>query len=318
MENNNKPRDFFLHIATFASLYFAAIALVTLLFTLVDYHFPDALSGYYSDPYSGPVRFAIASLIILAPLFVFLMRLLQEEVRKNPARTGLSIRKWFTYITLFIAGSAVVGDLITLLYSFLGGALPAAFFLKSLTLLAIAAAGFGYFFLDLKSFWQMHKAESQYAGFGFIVLVSSSIILGFYVMGSPSMQRDLRLDEERRQNLDSIQMQVVSYWQGNTKLPESIDALNNPLQGFTVPQDPLTGTPYEYKKKDDHSFEVCATFAEPLARSQGGEYYPTMTGLTNASNWQHDAGHACFTRTIDTSLIKPSQTQILPKEIQIN
>jgi hypothetical protein len=324
MENNNKPRDFFIHIATFASLYFTAIALITLLFTLVDYQFPDALQGYYSDPYSGPVRFAIASLIILAPLFVFLMRKLQEDIRRSPERNSLGIRKWFTYITLFIAGAAVVGDLITLLYSFLGGSLPSAFFLKALTLLAIAGAGFWYFFLDLKNFWQIHKAESQYAGLGFIVLIAGSILLGFFVMGSPSMQRDLRLDEERRQNLDAVQMQLVSYWQGNTKLPDTLDALNNPLQGFSVPTDPETGAAYEYKKKDEHSFEICTTFAQPLAHTQGGEYYPTMPGLTDASNWQHDAGHTCFARSVDTSLIKPTQpadaqpTLMPVKEVKIN
>ena len=150
-------------------------------------------------------------------------------------------------------------------------------------------------------------------------------------MGSPSLQRELRIDETRRQNLDAIQMQVVSYWQGNTKLPDTLDALSNPLQGFTVPQDPETAAAYEYKKKDEHSFEVCATFAQPLARAQGGEYYPTMPGLTDASNWQHDAGHTCFTRTIDTSLIKPTvpdfstlkkveaqPTVLPPKEIKIN
>jgi Domain of unknown function (DUF5671) len=307
MENNNKPRDFFLHIATFVSLYFTAIALITLLFTLIDYHFPNALAGQYNDPYSGPVLFAIASLIILAPLFVFFMRMLQEEMRVNPARATLSVRRWLTYITLFIAGSAVVGELINLVYSFLSGDLLAPSFIKILTLLAIAGAGFGYFFLDLKSFWQTHKAESQYAGLGFVTLVAGSILLGFYVMGSPSVQRDLRLDEERRQNLETIQMQLVSYWQGNTKLPDTIDALNNPLQGFSVPTDPEMGAAYEYKKKDDHSFEVCATFAQPLARNQGGEYYPVMPGLSDASNWQHDAGHSCFVRTIDPTLIKPTQ-----------
>ena len=150
MENTNKPRDFFLHVSAFALLFFVAIAAITLLFTLIDYRFPDALRGYFGDPYSGPVRFAIASLIILSPIFVVMMRMIQKESRIAPERARMGIRKWLTYITLFIAGATVIGDAIFLLNSFLGGALPTAFALKAITLLVIAGAGFGYFFLDLR------------------------------------------------------------------------------------------------------------------------------------------------------------------------
>src|SRR5690349_7486788 len=102
MENTNKPRDFFLHVSAFVVLYFVAIAATTLLFTLIDYRFPDVLNGYYGDPYSGPVRSAIASLIILSPIFVLLMRMIQREARQTPERAKLAVRKWLTYITLFL------------------------------------------------------------------------------------------------------------------------------------------------------------------------------------------------------------------------
>ena len=313
---NNKPRDFFMHVATFAALYFIAIALITLLFTLIDYRLPDTLSNFFTDPYSGPVRFAIASLIILSPLFVWLMKRLQEDVRTNSERAKLSVRKWLTYITLFIAGFTAVGDLITLLYSFLGGSLPAAFALKALTLLTVAGAIFGYFFLDLKGFWNTHRTESWYAAYGFIALVVSSVLLGFAVLGSPITQRELRFDEERRASLDQIQSQVVGYWQSNAKLPEKIDDLNNPLQYLTLPTDPETGAGYEYKKTGNLSFEVCATFARASSITQKGEFYPSMPGLVGANNWKHDAGHICFARSINTDLTKP--TQLPPRQVMIN
>lgn len=312
---NNKPRDFFLHISTFTVLYFIAIALVTLIFTLIDYRFPDVLGYYYSDPYSGPVRFSIASLIILSPLFIVLMRRIQNEIRIHPERAALSIRKWLTYITLFLAGFTAVIDLITLLYSFLGGALPTAFLLKALTLLTISGAAFWYFFLDLKNFWQTHKRESEYAAYGFGVLVVSSIVMGFAVMGSPTVQRDIRLDEERRAHLEQIQSQVVNYWQNNETLPETTSQLNNPLFGFVAPTDPETGASYEYKTTGELSFDICATFTRESSVERKGEFYPTL-GLTDGTNWKHDAGRTCFTRTIDTTLIKPMQ---LPaKEVIIN
>jgi hypothetical protein len=315
---NNKPRDFFMHVTTFTVLYFIAIALVTLLFTLIDYRFPDVLQGYYGDPYSGPVRFGIAALIILSPLFVYLMKRIQNETRRAPERANLGVRKWLTYITLFIAGFTALGDAITLLYSFLGGSLAAPFMLKALTLFAVAGSAFAYFFLDLKGFWQERKEESNYAAIGFITLVISSIVLGFYVMGSPATQRDLRLDEERRMHLEQIQSQVVTYWQNNAVLPEEIEKLNNPLQYFTLPTDPETGESYTYATSTT-GFELCATFARASSFERRGEYYPVMQGLKNADNWKHDAGTVCFAREIDIDLMKPVNAGNLPtKEIFLN
>lgn len=306
MENTNKPRDFFLHVSAFVLLYFVAIAATILLFTLIDYRFPDSLASFYGDPYSGPVRFAIASLIILSPIFAVLMHTIQKEARIAPARAQLGVRKWLTYITLFLAGATVIVDLITLLNSFLGGALATAFALKALTLMTIAGAGFGYFFLDLRGYWQSHIKESQYARIAFLASVALSIVVGFATLGSPATQRDLRFDAERLSSLSMIQGQVVMYWQQNQKLPDSLEELNNPLYGFSVPTDPADReTPYSYEKKGDLSFELCATFARESSGQMMGEYYPMMQGLKNANEWQHDAGTQCFQREIDTDLIKP-------------
>lgn len=319
MENINKPRDFFLHVSAFVALYLVAIAAATLLFTLIDYRFPDILQGYYGDPYSGPVRFAIASLIILSPIFVVLMRLIQKEARQTPERAKLAVRKWLTFITLFFAGLTAIIDLIVLLNSFLGGALPTAFVLKALTLLAIAGSAFGYFFLDLKGYWHEHAQESRYASWGFLGAVVASVILGFLVLGSPATQRDYRLDMERISSLSMIQYQAVNYWQQNKVLPDTLAQLENPIYGVSMPLDPQTGKSYEYKKTGDLSFEICASFAREAADSMKGEYYSEIPGLKNATAWDHSAGRDCFTREIDTNLIKPFEPTALPaKEIIIN
>jgi hypothetical protein len=247
------------------------------------------------------------------------MKRIQNETRRMPERANLGVRKWLTYITLFIAGFTVLGDAITLLYSFLGGSLAAPFVLKALTLFAVAGSAFAYFFLDLKGFWQERKEESNYAAIGFITLVISSIVLGFYVMGSPATQRDLRLDEERRMHLEQIQSQVVTYWQNNAVLPEEIEKLNNPLQYFTLPTDPETGASYTYATTSATSFELCATFARASSFERRGEYYPVVQGLKSADNWKHEGGNVCFAREIDTDLMKPMNAGNLPtKEIFLN
>src|SRR5690606_29000474 len=123
---------------------------------------PDALASayYYSDPYSGPMRFAIASLLVLGPVALWLLRLLQREARSDPQRQQLTIRRWLTYLTVLLAGATIVGDLIALLNAFLGGTLPAAFALKALALLLVMGAAFWYFVLDLRGYWQGHAERS--------------------------------------------------------------------------------------------------------------------------------------------------------------
>lgn len=198
----NTPRDFFLHFGAFGALYLSAVAIVTLLFRMINYAFPDALnerySYYYSDPYSGPMRFAIASLIILVPIFLYLMRVIQCEARTAPERYSLQIRRWLTYITLFVAGTTIVGDLITLLYSFLGGELATTFLLKVLVLFAITGVIFWYFLLDIRGYWQDKETTSKQIALCVLGITILVIVCGFFIMGSPSTQRKRALDQMRQ------------------------------------------------------------------------------------------------------------------------
>jgi hypothetical protein len=58
------------------------------------------------------------------------------------------VRKWLTYITLIIAACTLIGDAITLVYSFLSGELSARLILKLLAVAAIAGGVFLYFIQD--------------------------------------------------------------------------------------------------------------------------------------------------------------------------
>ena len=312
----NTPRDFFLHFGAFAALYSAAIALATLLFRMIDYAFPDALrENYYygySDPYSGPMRFAIASLIILVPIFLYLFRIIQREAREAPERYTLAIRKWLTYITLFVAGATIIGDLIALLNSFLGGVLVTTFLLKVLTLLAITGAAFWYFLLDIRGHWQSREAASKNIGLGVLGLVITVIIGGFLVMGSPMQQREIQFDQQQVQDLSLIQNEIVGYWQQNGRLPATLAEIESPLTGFSVPVAPEGREPYEYRTTGGLTFELCATFVRA-----SDEYRPTEPpfgygayGVAGDTNWTHGTGRVCFDRTIDTNLIQPFPKQI--------
>ena len=66
-------KDFFLHVAILVTLYVSVVSVITLLVQTINAAFPDALDGYYSyQGYTSGLRFAVASLIIIFPVFLFL------------------------------------------------------------------------------------------------------------------------------------------------------------------------------------------------------------------------------------------------------
>ncbi|MCI0566323.1 DUF5671 domain-containing protein, partial [bacterium] len=261
MENKAKfnPKDFFLWLAAMAALYVSVGSILALLFQYINVLFPDELVRYY-DPYSGAIRFAIASLVIIFPIYLALTRFLNQDIRKNPEKREFGVRKWLIFITLFVAGVSIVVDLIVLLNTFLGGDITARFILKVFAVLVVAGAVFGYYFYDLRGKWEANVKLSIRLGWVASILVAIAVISGFFLIGSPQTARLYRFDEQKVGDLQNIQWQVVNYWQAKTSLPETIEILNDPLRGFVAPSDPQTGEPYEYRVIGDKTFELCATF----------------------------------------------------------
>ena len=60
------------------------------------------------------------------------------------------MRRWLTYLTLFVAAAVLVGDMITLVNNVLGGELSIRFVLKVLVAAVIAGTIFGFYLHDLR------------------------------------------------------------------------------------------------------------------------------------------------------------------------
>ena len=294
------PKDFFLHLGGIVALYWSTVSFLIVLFQIIDHAYPDALQ-FYGDPYNGTLRFALASVIIIFPVYLILNWMINKDLHANSALRNLWIRKWLIYITLFIAGLTVVTDLVVLLNTFLGGEITTRFILKVIAILIVAIAIFGYYIYNLRSSID-YKKNKLFAGIA-IVVVLAAIVGSFIVIGSPTTARLTKFDERRVQDLQNIQSQVIYYWQQKASLPASLVALNDPLLGNIVPTDPENMSSYEYKVLTDKSFELCATFAlENKSVPQMGK--PIMVGEMS-DNWQHGVGRTCFTRVIDPTLIPP-------------
>jgi hypothetical protein len=306
------PKDFFLYVATMFALYTSVWAIIALLFEYINVLFPDALNGY-RDPYSGAIRFAIASLVIIFPLYIYLTRTVNEDLRAHPEKRSMGIRKWLIYFTLFIGGVGIVGDLVVLVNTFLGGELTVRFLLKVLAVLIVVGGVFLYYLNDLRGKWEVKERASIIVGAVASLLVLIAIVAGFPIMGSPFTQREYRFDEEKVRDLQTIQYEIINYWQTKETLPQNLETLeSDSIRGFIVPVDSQTKKPFEYRTTGATAFELCAEFnRESRATDTGGISYPTPAyypekGYDGANDvWSHEKGRQCFSRTIDPDRYPP-------------
>ena len=147
------PKDVFLHLAAVVTLYVSAASFITLLFQYINVLVPNPLAGdhYYYQGYDGPLQFAIASLLIVFPAFLVISHLLERDYRAQPAHRVSTLKRWLTYFTLFAAAAIVIGDLVTLIYNFLGGGMTLQFVLKSASFLLVAGAVFAHYLREVRA-----------------------------------------------------------------------------------------------------------------------------------------------------------------------
>lgn len=302
------PKDFFLWAGAIVAFYWSVIAYIFLVFNYIDYVFPNVLNYYPSDPYQSGISYQMASIIVLLPLYLLLMWLIRRDISRDPSRSEIWVRRWALILTLFVAGAAIAGDLITLLTTFLNGeALTTSFLLKVLVIFLIAAGVFMHFISDLRGYWIAYPSRKRMVVIAVAVLAVATIVAGFFIVGTPQQARLARFDVQKVNDLQNIQYQIINYYQAKQKLPGSITDLSSSLSYGPVPTDPQTGEPYAYQPGEGLSFKVCATF-NAESRVNYAQSVPTVPegikGMTQ-DNWQHGAGQVCFDRTIDPAFYPP-------------
>ncbi len=147
-------REAFQYLVLFATLYVSAWCLGSLLFDFINLSFPDpswVTGGYAYDEYAREsIRWAVSALIVAFPVFLYTSWLTSGAIARDPVKRASKIRRWLTYLTLFIAATVLIGDVTTLVYNLLGGELTARFVLKVLTVALIAGTAFTYYLRDLR------------------------------------------------------------------------------------------------------------------------------------------------------------------------
>lgn len=323
------PKFFFVSLGVIVTLITSVSSFLLLFFAALEKKFPDVLNSAYQYGYNtttfDSIRGPLATLIIIFPVFFILAYFWKKQSKNELGHIDTIIHRWMIYLILFLASIVIIVDLVTLVRYFVAGEITSRFIYKVIGTLVVALIVGKYFYIS--EFWHgkeiIKKLNRIINPIASVILVVLLIVYSFIIMGSPAKQRLLRLDDRRVSDLQSIQYQVINYWQQKEKLPTSLSDISNPISSFSIPVDPEfeKGKVYEYIPKDKLSFELCATFSLDMPKgwqeyNYGGGIMPMYAGKdmsvssypypggTNES-WDHKAGRTCFARTIDKDIYPP-------------
>ncbi|MEX0678400.1 MAG: DUF5671 domain-containing protein [Pirellulales bacterium] len=147
-------RDAFFHLLAFTALYAWAISLIFLFFTYIEFAFPDPVtraSSYTIDAALSGMRASLATLVVSYPLFLLVWWFLLREIRTSPEKAQSGVRRWLSFLSLFVGAVTIMGNVITVVFYLVEGDLTVRFLLKVGVLFVITGAIFIYLALTLRS-----------------------------------------------------------------------------------------------------------------------------------------------------------------------
>jgi len=293
-------RDAFFHLLAFSALYTSVISTISLFFSYINRLFPDvALEGSYQYENFTGERWLLAALMVSFPLFLWCSRLIVKEIALNPEKAMGGVRRWLTHLTLFVGAAAIIGDLITLVFSLLEGELTTRFLLKVFVVFALAGFACVYYLLSLR----LAPGQKQSRKLNRISLIIAlavagiAIVWGIVLVGSPASERLRKFDDRRVENLRSLQDAVFNIvydyrpYDVEQKpvqpIPATVAEVASGTKEYKLETaDPETGVPYDYVVLSPDTFKLCATFT--YERSVDYDLV-----------WNHGVGYQCFTFGLD-------------------
>jgi len=288
-------KNFVLQLGSLIALYISLSAIATVAFGIINIGFPDEVWSTWR--YTGAqdqIRFGIALLIVAFPTYLVLTRLVNQARRKAKG-AYLTLTKWLIYLSLLVGGGILLGDFVAVIWTFLNGEITVRFILKALTLLVVIGAAFTYYILDAREHWKANESASKAYGALATVLVVGLIVVGFFNIETPQAVRDMQLDQQQTQDLDTIQWRVAEYYRLNNVLPETLTEMYGGVNQPTAPGD---RDGYTYQVLTATQFELCATFVKESVSVERPYTSSVMDTIKNPYNWDHGVGRTCFMRTV--------------------
>lgn len=300
MKNNN-PKFAFYYLLSLVSLIFMAISSAMIIFQIINKNIFDAFSSY-SGFYDGQMRFGISALLISAPIFFLMVRLINKGLRKKELSNDSGIRRWLTYFILFVSAVIILGSLIGVINSFLSGETTLKSALQFLTVIVISILVFSFYLYDIKR-KDIVKGDPVLKIFfwGSIFLVASIFISALFFIESPKMVRERNADQLVLNNINGLEDSINRYYNVNEALPENLDEMLESDDFYFNKKnisDPSGGEKIEYRKIGDKNFELCANFRTDISDDGIHSYYPTRSDKNHKKGWN------CFKGTLWSDLEK--------------
>jgi hypothetical protein len=88
------------------------LQLGSLVFQFIDRAYPDpAMSAFVggAEYVRQAIRWNVSSIIVAFPVFVYMSWLVSRDLAADPNKRHSKVRRWLTYLTLFIASSVLIG-----------------------------------------------------------------------------------------------------------------------------------------------------------------------------------------------------------------
>jgi Domain of unknown function (DUF5671) len=296
----NTPRNVVLQVGSLISLYLSASFLLTLVFGLINISYPSATDSYWEiESATESIRLGIAMLIVFFPTYLVLTRLMNRYRRAEAGALYQTITKWLIYLSLLIGGLVLLGTLVTTIYTFLNGDLTTRFLLKAGAVVGVVGMAFHYYVLDAKGYWVKDEGKSIMYGIGVSLVVFLAIAFGITNIETPTVVREMKLDETQVNDLRNIQWQIDGYMAiSSSSLPESLEALYAET-GAVAPTAPEGRDAYTYEITD-RGFKLCATFSRNSVPNEfmDTSYVDPAAKIKNPENWNYKEGRHCFDRVV--------------------
>lgn len=298
---SNAAKFVFFYLLELVSLGFMTVSFGIILFQIINKNIVDAVTGYSGTYNDGALKFAISAILVSSPIFYVIGSFIQKSLFTGELKKDSGIRRWLTYLILFVSFLIFVGWLIAFVYNYLNGEVTMKFILKTLSVLIIAATVFGFYLYDIRR-QAVENVKDKVLKIFFIATLAAVVIVfvaSFFVVETPSSARDRRLDEQVINNFYTIDSCVDQYNREKGKMPADFSAMKDDCSYLTedLLKDPQTGVAYTYSVKGTTTYEICANFrTSNVGKDNGASInYPVMGGINSSS---HKSGQQCLKRQV--------------------
>lgn len=281
IDEKRTNKDSLYYIGLVFSLCVSVNSFLFIVFSIIDKLIPDLINNnYYQVGMPSEVALMIATIIIFFPLYLLFSYLIDRDLKNDPSKRDLTLRKSVIYLALIVTSLTIISVIIATIYSYLMGSLLNTFLLKSLVVFLISVFLFAYYYYSLDRNYKSSTRVPMILSIFASLIILLTIVFSIYTFGNPSKVRDLNLDNNKVNDLNSISYSVSNFYSQNNRLPESLNLLGNNLK------DKETGLNYEYKivSASSSKYSLCVTFKTDV--DYGNDY--------NLSEWSHTKGDYCF------------------------